>query len=54
VAAERDGFATSKKGLTLLELKNRTGHPNAKVRKGTFFGCVLMFLVDENMKPATL
>ncbi|KAL9811648.1 putative testis-expressed protein 10/pre-rRNA-processing protein Ipi1 [Arabidopsis thaliana] len=38
VAAERDGFATSKKGLTLLELKNRTGHPNAKVRKDALHG----------------
>ncbi|CAL9231712.1 unnamed protein product [Arabidopsis halleri] len=35
VAAEKDGLATSKKGLTLKELQLRTSHHNAKVLKGT-------------------
>ncbi|CAH8272375.1 unnamed protein product [Arabidopsis lyrata] len=38
VAAEKDGLATSKKGLTLKELQLRTSHHNAKVLKDTLHG----------------
>ncbi|KAG7556642.1 Armadillo-type fold [Arabidopsis suecica] len=38
VAAEKDGLATSKKGLTLKELQLRTSHHNAKVLKDTLDG----------------
>ncbi|XP_010423350.1 PREDICTED: uncharacterized protein LOC104708471 [Camelina sativa] len=38
VAAEKSGFATSKKGLTLMELLNQTPHHNAKVRKEALHG----------------
>lgn len=36
VGADKSGFATSKKGLTLDELLKQTSHHNAKVRKSIF------------------
>ncbi|XP_020884472.1 uncharacterized protein LOC9315060 isoform X2 [Arabidopsis lyrata subsp. lyrata] len=38
VAAEKTGFATSNKNLTLEELLVRSRHPNAKVRKNALLG----------------
>nr|XP_016490996.1 PREDICTED: uncharacterized protein LOC107810706 [Nicotiana tabacum] len=38
VASEKAGLAVSKKGLTLKELLQQTGHHNAKVRKDALIG----------------
>ncbi|CAH2073868.1 unnamed protein product, partial [Thlaspi arvense] len=38
LAAEKSGFATSKKGLTLQELLRQTSHHNAKVRNDALHG----------------
>ncbi|CAN8267881.1 unnamed protein product [Cochlearia groenlandica] len=43
VASQKNGFSTSKKGLTLDELLCKTSHPNAKVRKNALDGIIDLF-----------
>ncbi|CAN8258267.1 unnamed protein product [Cochlearia groenlandica] len=43
VAAEKSGYAKSKKSLTLHELLPRTLHPNSKVRKNALLGIEELF-----------
>ncbi|KAG5377270.1 hypothetical protein IGI04_041866 [Brassica rapa subsp. trilocularis] len=50
VGADKSGFATSKKGLTLDELLKQTSHHNAKVRKNALHG--IKDLLEHN--PAEL
>ncbi|KAG2242093.1 hypothetical protein Bca4012_012675 [Brassica carinata] len=50
VGADKSGFATSKKGLTLEELLKQTSHHNAKVRKNALHG--IKDLLEHN--PAEL
>ncbi|CAH8312798.1 unnamed protein product [Eruca vesicaria subsp. sativa] len=38
VGADKSGFATSKKGVTLSDLLKQSAHPNAKVRKNALHG----------------
>jgi len=40
MASERTGMAVNKRGLTLRELLQQTGHYNANVRRGEFFSLV--------------